>query len=47
MVTKQIGTEMTLEEAKAHRLKLMEERSKATDVITETIFERPFYLCEH
>jgi len=48
MVTKQIvGTEMTLEEAKAHRLELMEERTKATDVITETIFERPFYLCEH
>jgi len=47
MITKQIGYEMTLEEAKEHRLKLMEERSVAKDVVTQAIFERPFDLCEH
>jgi len=47
MVTQQIGYEMTLEEAKEHRLKLMEERSVAKDVVTQAIFERPFNLCEH
>jgi hypothetical protein len=48
MITKQIdGFEMTLEEAKQHRLKLMEERSFAKDVVTKAIYERPFSLCEH
>jgi len=47
MITQQIGYEMTLEEAKEHRLKLMEERSKAKDAVTQAIFARPFNLCEH
>jgi hypothetical protein len=47
MITKQIGFEMTLEEAKEHRLTLMEERSVARDVVTNAVYERPFNLCEH
>jgi len=47
MVTKHIGNEITLEEAKEHRLKLMEERTVAKDVVTQVIFSRPFSLCEH
>jgi hypothetical protein len=46
MITRQIGYEMTLEEAKYHRLKSMEERSVAKD-ITNAVYERPFSLCEH
>jgi hypothetical protein len=47
MITQQIGYEMTLEEAKEHRLKLMEERSIAKDIVTNAIYLRPFSLCEH
>ena len=47
MIECQIGYEMTKEEATAYRLELMEERSVAKDALTETIFERPFNLCEH
>jgi hypothetical protein len=47
MIKKQIGGEMTLDEAKKHRQKLMKERSVAKDVVTEAIFQRPFNLCEH
>lgn len=41
------GCVMTLEEAKTHRLKLMDERKFITDKTTEEVFERPFSLCEH
>ena len=47
LVQKQMGYRMTLEEAKEHRLKLMEERTLGRDVVTNIIFERPFALCEH
>jgi len=47
MISGQFGYQMTLDEAKSHRLQLMEERSVAKDVVTEAIFERPFRLCEH
>jgi hypothetical protein len=47
MVAGQVGYQMTLKEAKEHRLKLMEERSVAKDVVTQAVFERPFNLCEH
>jgi len=38
---------ITRDMAEEHRLKLMEERTYATDQVTEEIFERPFNLCEH
>jgi len=41
------GYQMTLEEAKEHRLELMKERTLAKDVINNTIFSRQFNLCEH
>jgi hypothetical protein len=47
MISGQMGYQMTLEEAKAHRLELMEERSVAKDVVSQAVFERPFRLCEH
>ena len=47
MIQGRMGYQMSLEEAKEHRLKLMEERSVARDVVTKEIFERPFDLCEH
>lgn len=47
MVSGQIDYQMTLEEAKVHRLRLMEERSVAKDVVTDVIFKQPFNLCEH
>jgi len=47
MISGQVGYQMTLDEAKAHRLQLMEERSVAKDVVTQAVFERPFRLCEH
>ncbi|KAI0792226.1 hypothetical protein C8Q75DRAFT_755011 [Abortiporus biennis] len=37
----------TRELAEEHRLKLMEERTYATDAVTEEVFMRPFNLCEH
>jgi hypothetical protein len=42
-----MGHGMTLDEAKAHRLKLMEERRVAKNVANVAIFSRPFDLCEH
>lgn len=47
LIENQMGYQMTLEEAKLYRLELMEERSVAKDVVTQTVFERPFSLCEH
>jgi Protein of unknown function (DUF4246) len=47
IVLDRLGYQMTLEEARAHRSELMKERSVATDVVTEMIFQRPFDLCEH
>ena len=47
MILDRIGYRMTLEEAKEHRLKLMEERSVARDSLTYEVYERPFKLCEH
>ncbi len=38
---------MTTDEAKKYRLDLMEERSYAKDAVTDILYERPFYLCEH
>ncbi|KAG0045706.1 hypothetical protein BGZ83_009071 [Gryganskiella cystojenkinii] len=38
---------MTLEEAKEHRKKLMKERKFFVKDMNETVFERPFSLCEH
>ncbi|KAI0786665.1 hypothetical protein C8Q75DRAFT_261835 [Abortiporus biennis] len=38
---------MTRKSAEEHRLKLMEERTYATDAVTNEVFMRPFNLCEH
>lgn len=38
---------MTLEEAKSHRDKLMDERKYFVTSSNEEYFERVFYLCEH
>lgn len=38
---------MSMDEAKRHREKLMEERKFFVTEVNETAFERPFSLCEH
>jgi len=38
---------MTLTEARGFRTELMAERKFAIDQVTQTVFERPFSLCEH
>ncbi|OMJ14951.1 hypothetical protein AYI69_g7474 [Smittium culicis] len=45
--SKELGWPMSLDTAKSHREKLMEERKVFFSVETEEIFERPFSLCEH
>jgi hypothetical protein len=47
MIAKQMGSDISLEQAKKYRLELMEERSFAKDAVTEDLYERPFNLCEH
>ena len=47
MVSQHMGYGMTLDEAKEHRLKLMEERTVARDNIARVVFGRSFDLCEH
>ena len=42
VVSQYLGYRMTLEEAKEHRLKLMEERTVAKDVVTQAAFARNF-----
>ncbi|OMJ27760.1 hypothetical protein AYI69_g2794 [Smittium culicis] len=47
LISKKLGWPMSLDTAKSHREKLMEERKVFFSVETEEIFERPFSLCEH
>jgi hypothetical protein len=42
MVAGQVGYQMTLKEAKKHRLKLMKEKRAANDEATQVVFGRPF-----
>ncbi|KIO21962.1 hypothetical protein M407DRAFT_28449 [Tulasnella calospora MUT 4182] len=47
MVADQVDTTMTLEEAKAYRLELMDERTAFVDVVDEENFCTEFNFCEH
>ncbi|OMJ13191.1 hypothetical protein AYI69_g9098 [Smittium culicis] len=47
LISKELGWPMSLDTAKSHREKLMEERKVFVSAETEEIFERPFSLCEH
>ncbi|KAJ2006506.1 hypothetical protein GGI04_001855 [Coemansia thaxteri] len=46
-IMKQVDFPMSLEEAKKIRLELMAERSVSNSEVSETLFNPPFYLCEH
>jgi hypothetical protein len=47
MISAQLSSDMSIEEAKEYRLELMKERSFAKNAVTEALFERSFNLCEH
>ncbi|KAG9022000.1 hypothetical protein FS837_006801 [Tulasnella sp. UAMH 9824] len=47
MVMDWVDNVMSLEEAKAYRLELMEERTAFVDVVDEKHFSAPFNFCEH
>ncbi|KAG9020178.1 hypothetical protein FRB95_004959 [Tulasnella sp. JGI-2019a] len=47
MVAKQVDSLMTLEEAKAYRLELMDERTAGVVEQNETYFATEFNMCEH
>ncbi|KIO21963.1 hypothetical protein M407DRAFT_28450 [Tulasnella calospora MUT 4182] len=47
MVADQVDNTMTLEEAKAYRLELMDERTAFVDVVDEQHFCTEFNFCEH
>ncbi|KAG0257337.1 hypothetical protein BG011_004011 [Mortierella polycephala] len=46
-IDKLVDWPIDLEEAKMHREKLMKERKYFVKSMNETVFERPFSLCEH
>ncbi|OMJ22468.1 hypothetical protein AYI70_g2857 [Smittium culicis] len=47
LISEKLEWPMSLDTAKSHREKLMEERKVFVSAETEEIFERPFSLCEH
>ncbi|KAJ3373598.1 hypothetical protein GGF31_000439 [Allomyces arbusculus] len=47
MIVNEVGAVMTLDEAKALRLELMDERTAFVDVSNKLTFQQSFNLCEH